>query len=80
MLYRRQLPPATSQAPFIIDPFVTRAFDFRILSQNRRIVDDTTRREELDQFHEALTFISEGTAADIVRRFFVGRLATRKSG
>ena len=46
----KQLPPATSQAPFIIDPFVTRTFDFRMLAQNRRIVDDETRREELDFF------------------------------
>ena len=38
------------KAPFVIDPFVTRTFDFRILAQNRRVVDDETRREELDFF------------------------------
>ena len=67
----KQLPPATSQAPFIIDPYVTRTFDFRMLAQNRRIVDDETRRKELDQFHEALTSISEGVPSDLVKRFLV---------
>ena len=69
------------KAPFVIDPFVTRTFDFRILAQNRRIVDDETRREELDLFHQALTSISEGVSSELVRRFLVdcyvrgGRLA-----
>ena len=67
----KQLPPATSQAPFIVDPFVTRAFDFRTLSQNRRVVEDDTRKPELDKFHEALTSISEGTPDEVVRQFFV---------
>ena len=69
------------KAPFVIDPFVTRTFDFRILAQNRRVVDDETRREELDSFHQVLTSISDGVSSELVRRFLVdcyvrgGRLA-----
>ena len=59
------------KAPFVIDPFVTRTFDFRMLAQNRRIVDDETRREELDQFHQTLTSISEGVPSELVKRFLV---------
>ena len=59
------------KAPFVIDPFVTRTFDFRMLAQNRRIVDDETRREELDFFHQALTSISEGVPSELVKRFLV---------
>ena len=50
---------------------MTRAFDFRTLSQNRRVVEDDTRKPELDKFHEALTSISEGTPDEVVRQFFV---------
>ena len=68
---RRQLPPATSQAPFIVDPHVTCSFAFRTLAQNRRVVEDGTRKDELDVFHEALTSISEGVPDELVKRFFI---------
>ena len=66
----KQLPPATSQAPFIVDPFV-QSFDFRILTQNRRVVDDASRRDELETFHETLNDISAGLATERVRQFLV---------
>ena len=76
------MPPVVFlKAPLVIDPFLTRTFDFRILAQNRRVVDDETRREELDLFHQVLTSISEGFSSELVRRFLVdcyvrgGRLA-----
>ena len=50
---------------------MTRAFDFRTLSQNRRVVEDGARKAELDKFHKALTSISEGTPDEVVRQFFV---------
>ena len=50
---------------------MTRAFEFRTLSQNRRVVKDEARKEELDKFHETLTSISEGVPDELVRRFFV---------
>jgi len=48
----KQLPPATSMAPFIILPWVHR-FDFRVLRENRRIVQDASRHAEIEEFHEA---------------------------
>ena len=38
----KQLPPATSQAPFIVLPLV-QTFDFRVLRENRRVVKDLHR-------------------------------------
>ena len=35
-------------------PFVTNRFDFRVLRENRRVVQDEARREEIENFHEAL--------------------------
>ena len=66
----KQLPPATSQAPFIVDPFVW-GFDFRILIQNRRVVEDASRRDELESFHETLNDISAGAATTRVRKFLI---------
>ena len=34
-------------------PFVTNRFDFRVLRENRRVVQDEARREEIENFHEA---------------------------
>ena len=52
----RQLPPATSQAPFIKLESVHNGLDFRVLRQNRRVVKgdaDTTaqRKAEIENFH-----------------------------
>ena len=67
----KQLPPATSRAPFIIHPRVVREFDFRCLRENRRVVQDQSRLGELDLFHKVLTDISLGNASDDVRSFIV---------
>ena len=47
----KQLPPATSRAPFIVLPSVYGSFDFRVLNQNRRVVSDDARRAEIEEFH-----------------------------
>ena len=41
------------KAPFIFIPRVYQNFDFRVLRQNRRIVSDESRRDELEVFHQA---------------------------
>ena len=50
---------------------MTGSFAFRTLAQNRRVVEDGTRKDELDSFHEALTSISEGVPDKLVKRFFI---------
>ena len=67
----KQLPPATSKGPFIIIPEVHLNFDYRCLTQNRRVVDVESRRMELEEFHTVLTDISLGIDSPIVRHFFV---------
>ena len=66
----KQLPPATSQAPFVVLPII-QSFDFRVLRQNRRVVLDEGRKLELDNFHEVLADISFGKASNAVRKFIV---------
>ena len=68
----KQLPPATSKPPFIVTPRVFNAFDFRVLRQNRRVVDDETRRPRLEEFHGVLRDVSEGVVSEAVVRFIVG--------
>ena len=67
----KQLPPATSRAPFIVHPRVTAEFEFRCLRENRRVVSDESRRDELDQFHKVLTDISLGQDSNDVRTFVI---------
>jgi hypothetical protein len=66
----KQLPPATSKAPFIAEPSAVRDFDFRVLRQNRRVVSgDTSRTEELESFHQVLADIGWGKPTERVRAF-----------
>ena len=67
----KQLPPATSKAPFIVDPSVTNNFTFRVLRENRRVCRDVARAQELEGFHQVLTDISWGRATPLVRNFIV---------
>ena len=67
----KQLPPASSRAPFIVHPRAVRELDFRCLRENRRVIQDESRRGELNFFHEVLTDISHGDASDDVRHFVV---------
>ena len=67
----KQLPPATSKAPFIVHSTVNRCFTFRVLRENRRVCKDAARAEELEDFHQVLTDISWGEATPRVRDFFV---------
>ena len=48
-----------------------RNYEFRVLSQNRRVVQDEARRDEIQAFHETLTDISMCEAAQSVRDFIV---------
>ena len=68
----KQLPPATSLPPFIVNPDVYGTFDFRVLQQNRRIVAGTEDRAgELHNFHQVLNDISWGIDSDAVRDFII---------
>ena len=64
----KQLPPATSEAPFIVLPSVHETFNFRVLRQNRRVVQDQGREAELENFHRVLSDISMGIASNASRR------------
>ena len=72
-LLPRQLPPCSSQAPFIRLPAVHNFFSFRVLRENRRVVKDengtAARQADLENFHRVLTNISEGKATQRVRDF-----------
>ena len=67
----KQLPPASSEAPFIVLPSVYETFDFRVLRQNRRVVQDQGREAELENFHRVLSDISMGITSNEVRQFFI---------
>ena len=55
-----------------MQPHIERHFDFRCLRENRRVVQDESRRAELDSFHTVLTDISHGVASNEVRDFMIG--------
>ena len=63
----------SSQAPFIVLPYVIGTFEFRVLRQNRRVVKsgDVDRTAELEKFHRVLNDISWGVASEDVRSFIV---------
>ena len=68
----KQLPPATSKPPFIALPRVYGgAFDFRVLRQNRRVIHDADRSEEIEKFHGILHDVAHGISSDRVRAFLV---------
>ena len=46
-------------------------FDFRCLRENRRVVQQAGRQEELDVFHEVLNDVSYGVASNAVTRFMI---------
>ena len=67
----KQLPPASSRAPFIRLPSFVRDFDFRCLQENRRVVREAVREAEIQNFHEVLSDISQGVASEKVRKFMI---------
>ena len=67
----KQLPPATSKPPFIALPRVHATFEFRVLRQNRRVINDADRSEEIENFHGILHDVAHGIASDRVRTFLV---------
>ena len=68
----KQLPPATSKPPFIALPRVHgSAFDFRVLRQNRRVISDAARSEEIENFHGILHDVAHGISSERVRTFLV---------
>ena len=68
----KQLPPATSKPPFIYLPRVHGGtFDFRVLRQNRRVISDVARRDEIENFHGILHDVAHGVSSDRVKFFLV---------
>ena len=68
----KQLPPATSKPPFIALPRVHGGvFDFRVLRQNRRVINDADKRKEIENFHGILHDVAHGISSDRVRTFLV---------
>ena len=67
----RQLPPASSRAPFIVSPDIVNVFSFRVLRQNRRVIKEAGREEELEHFHSILHDISMGDPTPATRDFLV---------
>ncbi len=68
----KQLPPATTQRPFICEPSVHNIFDFRVLRENRRVCVDAERAEESDEFHDVLSDIAWGNSTERVKKFIIG--------
>ena len=46
-------------------------FSFRVLRQNRRVISDESRRDELELFHRVLTDISLCRPTDAVKQFLI---------
>ena len=67
----KQLPPATSKPPFIAIPNVHRGFAYRVLRQNRRVVADDARKDEIEAFHGVLFDVAHGISSDRVKGFIV---------
>ncbi len=67
----KQLPPATSKAPFIATPRLHETIGFRVLRQNRRVVSDDSRREELEVIHCVLLDGAHGVCSERVGKFIV---------
>ena len=66
-----RLPPATSRTPFIVLRHVYENFCFMVLRQNRRVVSDDTRRDEIEGFHQVLSDVSRGISSECVKQFIV---------
>ena len=47
------------------------AVSSKVLRQNRRVVADNSRRDEIENFHKVLFDASQGVASDIVKQFLV---------
>ena len=47
------------------------SFTFRVLRQNRRVVQDEARRQEIENFHQVLTDISYCRCTTVVREFII---------
>ena len=67
----KQLPPATTERPFICEPSVHEVFDFRVLRQNRRVFVEADRREESEEFHRVLHDVAWGHSTDRVKQFII---------
>ena len=68
----KQLPPATSNAPFIRLNSVRNEFEYRVLRENRRVVKGgEDRKDEIENFHRVLMDVSMGSATDRVKQFVI---------
>ena len=50
---------------------MVQTFQFRCLTENRRVIADATRQAELNAFHTVLNDISMGVASNEVRSFLI---------
>ena len=67
----KQLPPATSNPPFIAgDPEFQKVFEFRVLHQNRRLTVGSTEEDKqmLDTFHGVLEDVAHGSDTQRARK------------
>ena len=74
----KQLPPATSNPPFIAgDPEFLTVFGFRVLRQNRRLAVGSNEEEQqaLDTFHGVLEDVAHGKPTPRVREALVAAYA-----
>ena len=67
----KQLPPATTQPPFICLTSVYTSFDFRVLRENRRVRLGEARAAESNDFHAALGDIAWGCTTERVKRLVI---------
>ena len=67
----KQLPPATTQPPFICLRSVYTTFDFRVLRENRRVRLGEARAAESNDFHAALGDIAWGCTTERVKKLVI---------
>lgn len=67
----KQLPPATSNPPFIMDSLVYDSLDFRVLRENRRVTVDAERAQESEEFHAVMGDVAMGVPSPRVKSFVI---------
>ena len=67
----KQLPPATTQPPFICLRSVYTTLDFRVLRENRRVRLGEARAAESNDFHAALGDIAWGCTTERVKKLVI---------
>ena len=68
---RLQVPPTSPRVAFVVQPRSYQNFEFYCLPENRRVVQEKGRGDELEDFDKVLTDISSGHASGALRSFLV---------